>query len=693
MHVCHGLANFIRGSVRCIFPLLTMLTWLALLLVPQGTDVVRSALERAQRLRSLNDLLYLWVASGLLGMSIWYSMRWLLGARLSALRFTPPTSAFWREWTPRAAGAFAPSLVAIVILIPGSFPGIVASTWGGTAAAFGLLAIVLLAFFHWRSTLATSMRGAPGRTAEGRPSVLPTGQPLPKGTVAAVGWTLALTFLLGALFVIFPLTAPRVVGAAAVAALALASINLFGSFVLTWWPMHNRLPPLGPWVLLWAILISPFTDNHDGTTLPSADGPSVKIEDEFELWAAGLPKDDKQPIYVVASEGGGMRAAYWTAAVLQALSLRTPTFASHVFALSSVSGGSVGAAMWVASIRSQLCGVAAAENPSATDMLSADLVAPAIAGLFYYDFAQRFIPFPIRRFDRSRGLEEGMQRAAWRVAGQPFEHSLDDLYKPLIGNAAVPCEHLPELLLNSTVADTGQRVIFTRLDVSAFDDVSDVRDGSLNTSRQTLAQATHHSARFPLISPPGSVRAQSSNGKFTDWVRGHWWPTVRMRLVDGGYFDNSGLQTARELIDRIRNSPSGKGRTLILAIVTSDDAVAKLCGQGTQDAPCVPQNTQGKTSALSELHWLHESLPIVQGLYQVRGSRLHIAAEEAVRTYQPHVLMLPLPRFDDCLRAPLGWALSAKVREDMDAAASAVVSGMPPTVAALVHAKASGCPR
>jgi len=48
-----------------------------------------------------------------------------------------------------------------------------------------------------------------------------------------------------------------------------------------------------------------------------------------------------------------------------------------------------------------------------------------------------------------------------------------------------------------------------------------------------LSTAAHNSARFPLLSPPGSI--VDANGRIVD------------RLVDGGYFENFGAQTATEL--------------------------------------------------------------------------------------------------------------------------------------------------
>ena len=51
-------------------------------------------------------------------------------------------------------------------------------------------------------------------------------------------------------------------------------------------------------------------------------------------------------MFLVTAKGGGIRAAYWTAALLTALQDANPEFADHVFAVSGVSGGSVGAGVF-----------------------------------------------------------------------------------------------------------------------------------------------------------------------------------------------------------------------------------------------------------------------------------------------------------------------------------------------------------
>lgn len=59
------------------------------------------------------------------------------------------------------------------------------------------------------------------------------------------------------------------------------------------------------------------------------------------------------PLFIVAAQGGGFYAAYHSALSLARLQDACPEFADHVFAISSVSGGSLGAAVFTELLRGQ----------------------------------------------------------------------------------------------------------------------------------------------------------------------------------------------------------------------------------------------------------------------------------------------------------------------------------------------------
>ena len=245
-------------------------------------------------------------------------------------------------------------------------------------------------------------------------------------------------------------------------------------------------------------------------------------------------------------------------------------------------------------------------------------------------------------------------------------------------------------MLNATVAETGQRAVLTRLDTRSFVDVFDLHRDRLATSWQTLAQLAHHSARFPLISPPGSIRAlPSGDSGLLERARELWLPNVHLRLVDGGYFDNSGLQTAAELRERIQ-SKVGK-RDINLVIITSDKKVAALCASSS----CVDtgQLPEAESSSLVASRWMPESTSVLRALYKVRDSRLQISAARARDDFGRHVIMLlmPVPKKDDSPKAPLGWALSEGIRACLDEEVRGVVEPFANKPASQAKCPASGC--
>lgn len=69
-------------------------------------------------------------------------------------------------------------------------------------------------------------------------------------------------FALVPLFVIAPVLLPQLPGAPAIAVLGVVGISLFGTGVLTYFPMSNGAPPLTLAVLLLALVSGIWDDNH-----------------------------------------------------------------------------------------------------------------------------------------------------------------------------------------------------------------------------------------------------------------------------------------------------------------------------------------------------------------------------------------------------------------------------------------------
>jgi hypothetical protein len=672
----HWWADLLRGSVRCMFPLASLAALALLLASPQGGDVLRAlvgATTDPEAGHAIAGLVFLMAASAVLSASVWYSMRWLLAAQMPGL---PLAATGWGQtWLPRLAGAAAPLFVALGLWRLRQGEAGHSALW---AAGFAALALFLLGFYAGRGELIVRLRRrgwiheVQGRTGDAngagtgrRPSQLGLHESLPNTTLLIMVWSIAITITLGLLFWLFPITLPRVVGAAAVAALALASINLFGSFVLTYAPLRNGLPPLAVvLVLLAGVAFGALNDNHrvqPATQLASAPASPATLDG----WLDTAPRDaDGRPLLLlVASEGGGIRAAYWTAAVLDRLDAARPALKDQMVALSGVSGGSLGLAAWLASHRAHWCpttrpgqgvrlGSSGAPTLTAPHALGMDFVAPAVAGMFYADLVQRFLPFKLPRADRAHTIETAWQRAFVHLPDQPLQGALDAFY--------AGCKPMPHLMLNATRVETGQRVVLTRLPTAepqtAFINTFDAMAPGSAARTQSLAGLVHHSARFPLVSPAGTVPVEPHTPQ----------QAAAFRLVDGGYFDNSGVQSALDLVLWLRRQPQTGPPVRPVLLLLRNEASWMDC-----QAPHL-----GAPSAV-----FPESSSIALALLNVRGSHAVSARGLALALLGNDVIDLPVQAVPN--EAPLGWALSVPARRTLAEQAEQAVQRALPRLDAL----------
>ncbi|MGJ7500611.1 hypothetical protein ACSFBF_09645 [Variovorax sp. ZT5P49] len=693
-------ADALRGLVRCIFPIASLLLWVALIFSDQGKDVLRHVVEALSADESINDAAFLGLATTGLGLSIWYTLRWMLTVQLAGVRFRRKEPGWFRVLLPRVAGAAVPMLVAVCVLflVPPDASGEPAARQKVQTASyliggsFVVIAVAMFVFFVSRRKIFRL----------GKSSTLPLRAPLPTETRLVLWWSTGALLMLSVIFTLVPLAGPRVIGSAAAPALAVAVINLIGTFLLTYLPMKRGIPSLAIVVVAWAVLAGFLNDNHTlrdapDAKYPAADRPDLREALKTWLTAQGVTENKSRtgpdrvyPIIIVASEGGGIRAAYWTAAVLDKLHAPRPpeqsTFdaSRHVFALSGVSGGSLGLASWLAVRRGNLCPPPPSVEPpsypptTAPLALSRDFLSPALVGLFYYDLAQSFWPWPYPWFDRSRGLEEGWQRAHSQVPGRPFEHTLGALYEG--------CPQLPLLFMNTTVVETGQRGIMAPVSLEFIKsapepapdasaqwgrDVVDLMDRKWTTSTQPLSGLVHHSARFPIVSPPGSV--ESSNGREgrqqedrTEAFRRHHQPHTRMRLVDGGYFDNSGVQTALDLFLAL------KGLKDVVPGVQLRPVLLVVSNSGAADPDGASQVEKKLEPSAPRL--LHDSLSPLRALVGVRDSHTRIMLAEAQERFgADNVIKIPMPLNAKGADPALGWSLSSHATQFMDGKALSAV--------------------
>lgn len=363
---------------------------------------------------------------------------------------------------------------------------------------------------------------------------------------------------------------PRRLGTLALVNISLISLVYVTSLATRWSDKH-KVPLVMPLVVL-AVIISMhnWNDNHDVRLMTSSpeelaarklapDGRATPtLIEAFDAWMKARPADyvrkfdgKPYPIYVVAAQGGGMYAASLSGLTLARLYDRCPALRHHVFAVSGVSGGSVGSGYFAALMREAApdslrddCTMATphggfgALETQIEQLLQADLLAPVSASFLFPDLLQRFIPFPVPAFDRARAFEAGVEQAwSTRVSGARANPLREPFWRHWRADGAAPM-----LFLNTTVAETGQQVpvapvTFNTTESAFVTDIRTLRERARMPDEQdvSLSTAMSLSARFPLVMPAGLIQTESKT----------------LRLVDGGYYENSGVDTASEVIDRI----------------------------------------------------------------------------------------------------------------------------------------------
>lgn len=478
------------------------------------------------------------------------------------------------------------------------------------------------------------------------------------------------------------------------------------------------------WVLLVVLFTTPqWLKVHNvrvvtvaGARTP-ADRPS--LEAYLRAWAqdCGVPKDAVLRPVIIAVSGGATRAAIWAARVLDDVQSAPKMPGTGVFAVSSVSGGSLGTAAWFSALAGRtppvsLCGRPAPDAAAVADTrerylrgalvrLGGDALGPGLAGLILAD-PPRDILGPLvalgrgvenwirdqnvqlRGGDRAEAIEHGFAQL-WQSAADASAASLnadesEDWPEgaPLTFDAPYlslfpPRDHGtwpgPLWIGNSTDAQNGFRVLttpFRPIAATAADPTGgwpfrDAKDAlALVGADLAIATVLNNTARFPVLEPTGalvSVRAPDPADRHAMED-----PT---ELIDGGYFENEGIMTAFELAQWLRTTGSAVLQRRIAPIIvqaTSDADVGVTgsdvvrCGPEPLDDPSVSEGGALPSQALAPL----------MGVMNVRSAHsqwlLRLTRDHYCRASAPSFFHFYLyrPANED---VPLNWVLSDRIAE------------------------------
>ena len=669
----------------CRLSLLLVAAGLAFLFISdQGLDTLRDFAERrAANPQVWNQTLFFLLGGFLWAFGSWYWARLMYYVRLDD---TLPKQ-YWVHWTqtwlPRLIGLSAILGLAWAFYCAAAPYPDTSQGPGRVLMVFALIslagAIVFLIFTltrrelskrfakplsHYRLTAALGQSLGQVKTAKSQKYGNQNACEAMRASWPMLVITLGMAVGLFIFFAVSPERFAPAVGSTPILLLAAAGWIAFGSAV-DLFGMRTRFPVFTTLLVL-AFVFSFWNDNHAVRVLKNAQTQEWRdrplVVEALKAWQQRqqirlLPKiDDKYPLFIVAAEGGGIRAAYWTAMVLGTIQDRSPCFADQLFALSGVSGGSLGSTVFTALLADQQyrspnfrCGDRDAQplTRKAQKILGEDFLAPAIAATLYPDLVQRFWPLAISHFDRARALERSWEQVWRRHAGNDrFAEPFDKLWN------VQPDHWLPALFLNSTWVETGKRLIVSNLRLTA-EDFSDVEDAQLFFGKDALplSTAVHLSARFTFVSPAGTL---TKDGK------------VHGRAVDGGYFENSGATTALEIlktISQLRVRPNG-GLDPFWSNV--EPVVIHISNEPVNPKYVDKQlATQKKDKGSEPTACCNEVWSPVRTLLATRGARGAYAHETARwHVGTDHFLKFGLCESDE-VKIPLGWVLSEVVRTEM----------------------------
>ena len=263
---------------------------------------------------------------------------------------------------------------------------------------------------------------------------------------------------------------------------------------------------------------------------------------------------------LIAAEGGGIRAAYWTTAILdQLVSTARETRGGRVCAQAMVSSGASGGSVGLS--------IASVSSPGAASIQTEKIAQPralaaASDGLVLRDtiYAATGVPVPSLSDGTSEHDTPWLDRASLiEQAWENDESGIAELDEPFLDAPLAWAEWGPPgaMVLNSTSSTTACRTLVSQVELPLSSDPgsadrtagvcspsggvagsTDLIDctGPLRTTTAALL-----TARFPYVTPSGVVSCDDGDPDTDD----------EQQIVDGGYAENSGIGTLVDVMPSI----------------------------------------------------------------------------------------------------------------------------------------------
>ncbi len=273
----------------------------------------------------------------------------------------------------------------------------------------------------------------------------------------------------------------------------------------------------------------------------------------------GWQPEGNRTLIIVCASGGGIQAAAWTVQVLTGLQEwleknnqgAGEKFAKAIGFISSVSGGSVGSMYYLDRVnlekhypdKSDFKDIFKATTQDSLDAVGWGLAYPDLWRLAGLPFLTDFLPLNLS--DRGKAMETDWQGEL----KEPNQSKSLDTWRTQVLAGQIP---IP--IFNATIVEDGRRFLISPMTFASEDkkEVEKSKFLDFNTLYSdydiNIVTAARLSATFPYISPIAQGRVLDSKGKKYTPIDD--FQNKSYHIADGGYFDNSGIFTMVEWLDK-----------------------------------------------------------------------------------------------------------------------------------------------
>ncbi|QNL49212.1 hypothetical protein H8S90_21115 [Olivibacter sp. SDN3] len=291
------------------------------------------------------------------------------------------------------------------------------------------------------------------------------------------------------------------------------------------------------------------------------------LTDYFDGWLAQRDTVEKITVYLVSGQGGGSRAAAWFIMAMQHLNTLDPNFSKNLFAVSTVSGSTSGAAMYLADIHLKQS-IDSVNVQRIQTIYGRNYISSALWGLLLgdgYEGLRHLLQDARKEFpkDRNYYFQEEEINAYKASVGTKFDAQVDSFFRNDYlasyfltrqgnevdkKNSKIDNYSLPLFFINSSIVERGERGVFSPVRLEEFSLATDLY---ANFKYYVGSYYESHLYNIPLITCVNQSQA-------FPFINAYNYMESTGRLMDGGMYENSGTTTTLEIYEALRKHIADK---------------------------------------------------------------------------------------------------------------------------------------